>query len=68
MIKEQPFNVSHEMTAGFFQTDIVVRASQSAARTEAREVGETAGLAVTIFDKVVADPPESVVYGCVEEA
>ena len=28
---------------------------------------EAAGFTVTIFDKVVADPPEGVVYGCVEE-
>ncbi|KAB1083513.1 iron-containing alcohol dehydrogenase [Neorhizobium galegae] len=29
---------------------------------------EAAGFSVAIFDKVVADPPESVLYGCVEEA
>ncbi|MEH0071467.1 iron-containing alcohol dehydrogenase [Pannonibacter sp. Pt2-lr] len=29
---------------------------------------KAAGLGVTIFDKVVADPPEHVVHGCVNEA
>ncbi|MGY4748758.1 iron-containing alcohol dehydrogenase [Pannonibacter sp. Q-1] len=29
---------------------------------------KAAGLDVTIFDKVVADPPEHVVHGCVDEA
>ncbi|MQX79058.1 iron-containing alcohol dehydrogenase [Sinorhizobium medicae] len=29
---------------------------------------EAAGFSVAIFDKVVADPPEIIVYGCVEEA
>ncbi|MGO7624153.1 iron-containing alcohol dehydrogenase, partial [Rhizobium ruizarguesonis] len=27
-----------------------------------------AGFSVLIFDRVVPDPPESVLYGCVEEA
>ncbi|WP_412104535.1 iron-containing alcohol dehydrogenase [Rhizobium beringeri] len=29
---------------------------------------EAAGFSVAIFDRVVPDPPESVLYGCVEEA
>jgi alcohol dehydrogenase len=29
---------------------------------------EVAGFSVVIFDRVVPDPPESVLYGCVEEA